>query len=331
MNKKAVALFSGGLDSTLAIKLVLEQGVEIIGLHFVTPFCTCDKKGCSSSTIKIAQQLDIKVKTISLTDEYFEIVKNPKFGYGSNLNPCIDCRILILKKAKVFMEEIGASFLVTGEVLNQRPMSQRRNTLKLIEKEAGVEGLVLRPLSAKVLEPTIPELEGVVDRNKFLDIVGRSRKVQLSLAREYKIEEYGCPSGGCLLTDPIFSKKMKDLIEHKPNFSLTDVNLLKVGRHFRINDNAKLVVGRNEKENNFLLNIAQPTDPIFLVVNTNGPVGLGKGEFSEEDLYLCSKIVARYSDKISDSIKIKVSKNGYNKEYICDEIISQQELERLRI
>ncbi len=331
MNKKAVALFSGGLDSTLAIKLVLEQGVEVIGLHFVTPFCTCDKKGCGASTIKVAQQLGIKVKTISLTDEYFEIVKNPKFGYGANLNPCIDCRILILKKAKGFMNEIGASFLVTGEVLNQRPMSQRRNTLFLIEKEAGVEGIVLRPLSAKVLPPTIVELEGIVDRNKFLDIVGRSRKIQLSLVKEYGIEGYGCPSGGCLLTDPIFAKKMRDLIEHKPNFSLTDVNLLKIGRHFRINNNTKLIVGRDEKENNFLLNISQKEHFVFLPINTKGPVGLGDGEFSEEELYLCAKIIARYSNKISEGIKIKISKNGYIKELVCDSIITQQELDRLRI
>jgi tRNA U34 2-thiouridine synthase MnmA/TrmU len=331
MNRKAVALFSGGLDSSLAIKLILEQGIEVVALHFFTPFCTCNNKGCNSSVSKVVSQLGIKLKTVFLADEYFEMLKKPKFGYGSNLNPCIDCRILILRKAKEFMEEVGASFIVTGEVLNQRPMSQRLKTLKLIEREAGVEGLVVRPLSAKVLPITIPESVGIVDRDKFLGIVGRGRKVQLSLAEEYGIEGYGCPSGGCLLTDPSFARRMKDLMIHNPGFTLRDVMLLKVGRHFRISDSAKLVVGRDKKENNFLEKYCEKSWYLFSVVNTNGPRAVGVGELSEEEILVCCKIVTRYADKVSYGIKIEVLKDGERKEYICNEGLSQEELEKKRI
>jgi len=332
MCKRAVALLSGGLDSSLAVKLVLEQGIEVVGLYFSTPFCTRDNRVCSNSAVsRIASQFGIKLKTIFLGDEYFEILKRPKFGYGSNLNPCIDCKILFLRKAKELMEEIGASFIVTGEVLNQRPMSQRFRTLKLIEREAGVEGLVLRPLSAKVLPVTIPERAGIVDREKFLGIVGRGRKVQLSLAKEYGIESYSSPSGGCLLTDPSFARRLRDLMSYKPDFTLRDVILLKVGRHFRVSYNAKLVVGRDKKENSFLEKYCDRSWYFFSVINTNGPQAVGVGEFTEEEILMCCKIVARYADRVPGGIKIVVFKNGCSKEYVCDDIISQEELEGKRI
>jgi len=330
MNKKAVALFSGGLDSTLAIKLVLEQGVDVICLHFSTPFAS--GKIQNQIIKKIAEQLSLRVENIELKEEYLEIVKNPKFGYGANLNPCIDCKILMLKKAKEIMQKEEASFIITGEVVNQRGMSQRKPVLELIEKETDVVGLVLRPLSAKLLQPTFAEINALVDREKLLNIYGRSRKIQLELATKYGIKHFLTPAGGCLLTDPNFSKRMKVLMKDKPNFDLEDIALLKIGRHFKINSNSKLIVGRNEKENNMLDEFAKKQSfYLFDVINTYGPKALGIGEFTEEEINYCCRIIARYSDKISEGVRIKISKNGYFKEYVCDELVPQYELEELRI
>ncbi len=203
---KAVSLISGGLDSGLATRLMLELGVELVALNFRSPFCLCNKRGgCSFEAKNLSDRLGIGLKVVSVFDEFVEIVKNPPHGYGSNLNPCIDCRILMFKTAKKFMQEIGASFIVTGEVLGQRPMSQKSPTLRLIEKESGLEGLILRPLSAKLLPETIPEKNGWVNREKLLSISGRGRKEQISLVKEFEMGDYPCPSGGCLLTDPCFS------------------------------------------------------------------------------------------------------------------------------
>ncbi|MCX7910705.1 MAG: hypothetical protein N2505_03900, partial [Endomicrobia bacterium] len=210
---KAISLISGGLDSELATRIILEQKIEIIGLHFITPFCLCDKKGsCNSQSLRVAKDLNIELKIIPLKDEYLEIVKNPKYGYGKNLNPCIDCRIMMLRYTKKIMQEVGALFVVTGEVLGQRPKSQNIKALKIIEKEAGLEGLILRPLSAKVLPETIPEKLGWVQRDKLFNIVGRQRKIQIELAKNFDMKNYPCPSGGCLLTDPNFSKRIKDVL-----------------------------------------------------------------------------------------------------------------------
>ena len=200
MNKKAVALFSGGLDSILAIRLILEQGIEVHALNFLTLFCTCTSKGCMHQATKAARQLDVPLKVMNITEEYMEVVKNPKYGRGRNMNPCLDCRIFTFRKAKDFMEEIGASFVVTGEVLGERPMSQRRNAMEVIEKESGLSGYIVRPLCAKLFEPTVPEREGIVDRNRLLDIQGRRRDRQISIAKDLGISDYPCPAGGCLLT-----------------------------------------------------------------------------------------------------------------------------------
>ncbi|MDP3804786.1 MAG: hypothetical protein Q8Q87_04470, partial [Candidatus Omnitrophota bacterium] len=228
MDKKALALLSGGLDSILAAKLVLEQGIEVEAINFLTIFCTCTHKGCQHAATQAAKTLNIPLKIFNITEEYLEVIKNPKHGYGSNMNPCIDCRIFIFKKAKDYMKEAGASFIVTGEVLGERPMSQRRDAILLIEKEAGLKGLILRPLSAKLFEPTIPEKEGIVDRAKLLDISGRSRKPQIVLAKKFAIFDYPCPAGGCLLTDPGFAKRMKDLLVHDA-LTLDNARLLKFG------------------------------------------------------------------------------------------------------
>ena len=231
---KAVALFSGGLDSTLAIKVIKEQGIDIVALNFMSPFCRCDRSsGCNSAILDMAQELEVECKRMFLGDEYLNIVKTYQSGYGKNMNPCIDCRILKFSLGKQFMQEINASFLISGEVLGQRPMSQHRQALSLIDKEAKIEGIILRPLSAKLFEPTIAETKGWVDRRKLLDISGRSRKPQMQLAEDFNISDYPCPAGGCLLTDPEFSKRIKDVLAHD-DLSIKNIEIIKTGRFFRL-------------------------------------------------------------------------------------------------
>ncbi|MEW6680920.1 MAG: tRNA 4-thiouridine(8) synthase ThiI, partial [bacterium] len=216
--------------------------------------------------------------------------------YGKNINPCIDCKIFLFKKAKAYMEEIGAKFIITGEVLGERPMSQKKDTMMLIERESGLSGIVLRPLSAKLLAKTKPEIKGWIKRENLLAISGRSRKPQIKLAEEFGIRDYPSPAGGCLLTDPGFALRMKDLMKHKPDFDLNDTPLLKIGHHFRLSPSFKLVVGRNERENMKLKDLALEDDVIF-EPSAKGPIGLGRGEFNEKYLSLSSRIIASYCHK----------------------------------
>ena len=303
---KAIALLSGGLDSTLAAKIVLDLGIELEALNFLTVFCTCTTRGetCLASQ-KAVSSLGIPLKVLNVSEEYLHVVKNPKHGYGSNMNPCIDCRIFMMKKAKAYMEKVGASFIVTGEVLGERPMSQRRDSMRLIEKEAGLDGLIVRPLSAKLLPASIPEKEGWVDREKLLKIQGRSRKPQIQLADHYGIRDYPCPAGGCLLTDPGFAKRMKDLLLHFPDFSLNDVHLLKMGRHFRLSPRLKLVVGRNEEENQKIQTFSKEGDILLRLFRVPGPLSLLRGEAGEEEIEKAAAITARYS-KAKDLKKVEV-------------------------
>ncbi len=207
MGSKAIGLLSGGLDSTLAVKIIIEQGIEVIALNFMSPFCACTAKsaGCKSEAMKVSKAFGIQIKPVFLGEEYLEMIKNPKHGYGRALNPCVDCRIMMFKKAGQFMKESGASFVFTGEVLGQRPMSQRKDTMRIIEKESGLEGLIVRPLCARLLPETIPEKEGIVDRNQLLRIQGRSRKEQIKMAENLQIQDYPCSAGGCLLTEKGFA------------------------------------------------------------------------------------------------------------------------------
>lgn len=298
---KAIALLSGGLDSILATKLILEQGIDVEAVNFLTVFCTCTARGKTCLASKsAADKLGIKLRVFEVSKEYFEIIKNPKYGYGSNMNPCLDCRIFMFKKAGQYMKEQGASFLVTGEVLGERPMSQRKEAMRIIERDSGLEGLVLRPLSAKLFSPTIPEKKGIVNRERLLAIQGRSRKPQIELAKCLEINDYPCPAGGCLLTDVGFTRRMRDLMKHKPDFTVEDVRLLKEGRHFRLSKEAKLIVGRNEQENERLLHLAAENDIYFYPLSILGPVGIGRGEFSEERFSKAASIIARYSDGKKD-------------------------------
>ncbi|MEW5955403.1 MAG: hypothetical protein AB1626_02590 [Candidatus Micrarchaeota archaeon] len=252
---KAVMLLSGGLDSLVAAKLLLDQGIKLEGLTLTSPFCTCGGAagGCAAAT-RSAQQLGIPLKIVAKGRDYLEIVENPKHERGRALNACIDCRIYSFRKAAELVGECGADFIATGEVVGQRPMSQTRYKLQLIEKAAGLEGIVVRPLSARLLPPTIPEQRGLVDRQKLLAIGGRGRKPQMELAKKNNYG-YDCPAGGCLLTEKEYSRKLVDLFEHKP-YSLRDVLLLRVGRHYRLNGRAKVVLGRNEAENALLQKMA---------------------------------------------------------------------------
>lgn len=301
---KALCLLSGGLDSILALKLILDQGIEVIAVNFVTPFYSCEREAR-----KIADRFGVPIKIMRFKENYIDMVKNPIYGYGKRMNPCIDCRIFMFKKAKGYMEKIGASFIFTGEVLDERPMSQRKEAMKIIDREARAP--ILRPLSARVLEETIPEKEGLVDREKLLSIHGRRRKKQMELAEQYGIE-YPSPSGGCLLTDPQFANKIKQSFRYEES-SLNDIYLLKYGRHFRLPSGAKVIVGRNEEENRAILELAKEAI-ILEVVGFGSPITLLKKE-NRKDIEIAASICARYSDcdglaevKVNDDEKIYVKK-----------------------
>ncbi|UCD83431.1 MAG: hypothetical protein JSU92_08920 [Deltaproteobacteria bacterium] len=322
---KAAALLSGGLDSSLAIKLVLNQGVEVTALNFITPFCLCDgKRGCRKKAVIIADNLNIELKMFNISEEYLEIVKNPRYGYGKNLNPCIDCRILMFKKTKEFMNESGTGFIITGEVLGQRPMSQNRKAMEIIERASGLNGLVVRPLSAKLFPPSIPEKEGWIKREDLLDIEGRSRGKQFVLTKELDISDYACPAGGCLLTDPAFSLRVKDLMISNM-LSIDNINLIKNGRYLRINDSFKLIVGRNEEENQRLINLANDKD-LVIEPESKGPVAIGRGEIEDNDKQIALKTVAYYCK--DENVKINFSIFPEDKNYtIITDRMSEQELQ----
>ncbi|MFH1227414.1 MAG: hypothetical protein V1701_05875 [Planctomycetota bacterium] len=295
---KALILLSGGLDSLLVVKLMLEQNIEVEALHFSTMFCQCDmsKSGCLSEANELKSVFNVPIKNINNNESFLESVKNPRHGYGRNMNPCIDCRINMLNTAKQYMQESGASFLVTGEVLGQRPMSQHKRALDLIEKETGLQGLILRPLSAGLLEPTIPEKSGWVDRNKLLNIKGRSRKPQIALAEMFKMKDYPCPAGGCLLTDPGFSCRVRDLLNHSKSPNINDFLLLKNGRHFRFDENTKAIIGRDEQDNKILVLRKQPGDLLIEVKGFVGPLTILRGDLNTHNVELAASLTARYAD-----------------------------------
>jgi tRNA U34 2-thiouridine synthase MnmA/TrmU len=305
----AIALFSGGLDSTLAILTILKQGIDITAVTFLTHFgCDIsDKSSCSKDPFSAAEKFGFTVKLCHLSDKFIDIVKKPKHGHGRNMNPCIDCRILMLKEARELMDIVCADFIITGEVVGQRPMSQMKNTLRMIDKEAGLSGLVLRPLSAKILEPTIPELKGLVDRDKLYNLNGRSRKQQMVIAEEFGIAEYPMPAGGCLLTEPNYSYRLSELLGYNPDPSLKDLHLLRAGRHFRMSSSCKVIVGRDEKDNDRIESIAGDDDYILTVENFGSPITLLTGNNSERFINTAASICARYSDaRHLDEVEVSV-------------------------
>ena len=332
MKIKAFALLSGGLDSTLAAKVVKDQGIDVVGITFSMPFDSGKSKNTKSGAERAAEQIGIPIRKVPTDSSFLDIIKKPQHGYGKNINPCVDCKIFMLKKTKELLPKEEASFVITGEVLGQRPMSQHKQALKLIEKKSGLEGLMLRPLSAKYLDITIPEKEGWVDRDKLLDIRGRSRKAQIQLADDYGIRDYPTPAGGCLLTDREFSARMFDLMEHS-KLEEEDVELLKLGRHFRISPDTKLIVGRNKDENEKLLSHIRLADAIFKPAEIKGPIGFGQGNFNRNLLVLASRIMVRYSDKSpGDNVKILAEDHLSGKtDSITVSAISEEGLESFRI
>ncbi len=284
MNKfKAIGLLSGGLDSTLAAKILIDQGIEVFAINFVSPFCTCTPKsmGCSAVSRAVEQLGGIPLKKVALGDDYLQMIRSPRHGYGRGINPCIDCRIMKIRKAAEYMKEIGASCIFTGEVLGQRPMSQHRKAINIIDKESGVAGFILRPLSAAHFEPTQPELQGIIDRSKLLDFQGRTRKPQIELAKEKNIIDYPCPNGGCLLTDERFASRLKYYFSQNKSISVNDMPLLKTGRHQFTPDGKMVIIARDEKECDTLKRIAPQKMFTFVPNNFSGPVIISESAWNE--------------------------------------------------
>ena len=293
---RCVTLLSGGLDSMLAIRIMQDQGIEVEALNFKTMF-TC----CQDLSAQAAHRLGVRLTVVSQEDDYLELIKNPRFGYGKGANPCVDCRIYMFERAEKFREQIGADFIVSGEVVGQRPMSQKRRDLDVISQQSGLEDLLLRPLSAKLLLPTLPERKGLVDRDRLYAFQGRSRKGLIRLAKAYGLDEVPTPSTGCALTEPLFGKKVHDLIQIQVDPQPWDFQLVKIGRHFRFDNQTRVILGRNEAENHQLEyshRLPEATSTALLdPENFSGPVALVSGPPTEQAIEFALALVLRYGTK----------------------------------
>jgi len=295
---KAISLFSGGLDSCIAIKLIKEQGIEVIAMHIDTGFG--GTKDNTAHLQNMCDQLGVELRVVDIKEQFVrDILFDPKYGYGKNFNPCIDCHANMFRVAKGLMQQWGASFLISGEVMGQRPMSQRADAMKQVIDLAQTDELLLRPLSAKLLAPTLPEKEGWVDREKLLDIQGRNREVQMRMAEEMGLKDYESPGGGCLLTDENFSNKIREFIAHDDAFGIEDIAVLKYGRHFRLPNGAKLIVGRHKEDNEAIERINNPKF-VTLRLPIAGPYSLISSDASHEDKTLASKIAITYAKSSVD-------------------------------
>ncbi|GAA0121253.1 MULTISPECIES: tRNA 4-thiouridine(8) synthase ThiI [Clostridium] len=321
---KALAMVSGGLDSILAAKLIKDQGIEVIGICFKSYFFN------EENAKKMVKQIDIPLEVIDFSEEHFKMVKNPKHGYGKNMNPCIDCHAMMMRYCGQLLEKFNADFIITGEVLNQRPMSQNRSALDKVKNESGIGGKILRPLCAKNLPPTEMEEKGLVNRENLLDIQGRNRKVQMELAEKWNIVEYPSPAGGCKLTEPNYSKRLKDLLHHKEDVRDRDLELLKIGRHFRVGANSKIISTRTAAEAEVLKKLLTKSDTIFLAADFKGSMVIITGEPTEEDIELAGKVTARYSKgKDEEFVTVKYGKYGKPSNNIIKvKTVSDSELEK---
>ncbi len=301
---KVLSVFSGGLDSILASLIIRNLGIDVQAVFFETPFFS------SRRAVQSAAHINLPIKVIDITKRHLEVVKNPAHGYGGNMNPCIDCHALMFRIAGEIMKEEEASFLISGEVLGQRPMSQNRHSLSVVEKESGLQGLILRPLSARLLPDTVPEQKGWVRKEDMLDLSGRSRKPQIALARDMGVTDYPVPAGGCLLTDRIFSKRLKDLFSFNPDFTINEIEMLKLGRHFRITPATKIVTGRNMIENMEISRLAGNQDLVIHTVSAPGPVTLVSGEKTPDIIKTAAEITASYSDAKESEIEVEITRDG---------------------
>jgi tRNA-uridine 2-sulfurtransferase len=322
--RRAIALISGGLDSMLAAKTIMEQSIHVEGINFFTGFCveghthaireTANAKPKRNNSLWVAEQLGIKLHIVDVIEEYKNVLINPKHGYGAHMNPCLDCKVFMVNKAKQWLLENGFDFIITGEVIGQRPMSQRKATMPIVAKESGADDLLVRPLCAKNLPPTLPEREGWIDREKLHAISGRSRKPQMEMAAQFGFEDYAQPAGGCcFLTDKNYSAKLVDLwqAQGNKNYELDDVMLLKVGRHIRPAANFKLIIAREEGEGRFLQGYKKDFISMYCASHP-GPLVLIDGLPSAEDLYLAAGITARYGQgRNAEQVEIHItSKDG---------------------
>jgi len=312
----ALGLFSGGLDSILACRIIAAQGIKVKGLKFVTPFFDHDLLARQEEyRQEVLEKYGLDVELIDLSDGYIDLLKNPAHGFGKNFNPCIDCKILMLTKARKLLETYNASFLITGEVLGQRPMSQRRDTLRVIERDSGCEDILLRPLCAKRMDPTLPEREGLVDRERLYGFTGRGRRPQIDLAGEFGITEFPAPAGGCVLTDPNLASRIERFYAGlfdfgRDQFKVNDIKLLLVGRQFRLPGGHWLVLGRNEQENIRIAELRDPEDWLMYMPERPGPTGLLRrassmvaGTAAEaEVLEQFSGLIVRYGRKIEGKL-----------------------------
>ena len=302
----ALALFSGGLDSLLAVKVIQDQGIKVIPVCFESPFFSCKK------AIQSAKQNNLYVNVIPLEQDYLEMIQNPKYGYGKNFNPCIDCHAFMFSKLGDMMEKFSADFLISGEVLGQRPMSQQLNGMNAVAKLSGYKDLIVRPLSQKLLQDTKPIREGWVDKELLLELRGRSRTPQIELAEKFGIIEYPTPAGGCLLTDPGYSKRLTDLKQHDM-FANGFITFLNVGRHFRLDDSTKLIIGRNQNDNEYMEklieNSAKQGNIVLKARDIPGPIGIVQSRdeiVSKEILKLAAEILVRYLSKVNDEAVVLI-------------------------
>lgn len=324
---KALSMLSGGLDSILATKLIVNQGIEVEAINFQGFFCS--SKGNRLDVNETAEELGVPLKVVTAGSEYLAMIRNPKHGYGKNMNPCVDCKIYMLREAKKHARQIGATFVFTGEVLNERPMSQHFQALKVIEEESGLEGMLLRPLSANLLPETTVEKQGLVKRSKLLGLSGRSRKAQLQLAKELGIRCFPSPAGGCLLTEAEFSARLRDLFKNKKRCSVNDAELLRVGRHFRFGKN-KIIVGRNDKENKILIEKKGRNDLLFEPSEIPGPISILQGQKTKKAMDLASALTAFYSDAETDTVPIRYGRKQLDKSVFA-KMPKRAEVESIRI
>ena len=325
---KAVALFSGGLDSLLSVRIMLNMNIHIYAIHFKTPFLS-QKEDNVEQAKKSARTLNIDLTTYSFGKEYIEMVKQPQFGYGKNVNPCIDCRIMMLKEAKKYMEKLKADLIITGEVLGERPMTQNKKTMALIEKESGLSGKIIRPLSAKLLEPIIAEKSGLIKRDMLFAISGRSRKPQIKLAETFGITSYPSPAGGCLLTDPIFAKKLKNAFRYGED-TINDIILLQYGRHFRFPSGAKIIVGRNQAENKTISTFLRRNDICLEALGVPSPLVILRNSKGEDDVQISASICLKYSDWKEETGKVSYWSGEEDKKFVVVKKIPSGDLQKMR-